>query len=105
MYRATTPTHTFTLEIDTSTCAEVLVTYKQGKVMLEKHYEDGNVPSGMTLNGNKVIIKLTQEETNLFAHSTKADVQLRALTTSGDVLTTKIFRIDVNRVLNDEVLA
>jgi hypothetical protein len=30
MYRATTPTHTFTLPINTSDCLEIQVTYKQG---------------------------------------------------------------------------
>lgn len=42
MYRATTPTHTFTLPMDTSNCLEILVTYKQGNVQLDKHYQ-GNI--------------------------------------------------------------
>ena len=44
MYRVTTPTHTFTLPIETATCTEILVTYRQGKVIINKHYENGTLP-------------------------------------------------------------
>ena len=105
MFRATTPTHTFTLEINTSTCSEVLCTYKQDDVVLNKHYENETLPSGMTFDGKKVIIKLTQEETLMFEEGKTAYVQLRVMTTSGDVLATKKFEVVVNEVLNDEVLS
>lgn len=50
MYRATTPTHTFTLPIETSTCSEILVSYKQGSVTINKHYQDSTLPEGMSLD-------------------------------------------------------
>lgn len=60
MYRATTPTHTFTLPVNTNTLAEILVSYRQGNVKLDKHYENGTLPGGMSLDGARVIIKLTR---------------------------------------------
>ena len=105
MYRATTPTHTFTLPIDTSTLSEILVSYKQGPVTLDKHYQDSTLPSGMTLDGEKVIVKLTQDETKLFRPNAQADVQVRVLTVSGDAHASKRFGITINSVINDEVLA
>ena len=105
MYRATTPVHTFTLPISTDTLAEILVSYKQGSVKLDKHYQDGVLPSGMTLDGSKVIVKLTQDETNLFKPNAQADVQVRVLTVSGDAHASKRFGITINSVINDEVLA
>lgn len=104
MYRATTPTHTFTLEVNTSACDEILVTYKQGAVTLDKHYEDNTLPDGMTLDGKKVIIKLTQEESLMFAEGKFAEVQLRARM-GADVLATKKFKVIINGVLNEEILA
>lgn len=105
MYRATTPTHTFTLPISTDTLAEILVSYKQGTVRLDKHYQDNVLPSGMTLDGDKVIVKLTQDETKLFRPNAQADVQVRVLTASGDALASKRFGITIGSVINDEVLA
>ena len=104
MFRATTPTHTFTLEVSTSTCDEILVTYKLGDVVLNKHYEDGTLPDGMTLDNKKVIIKLTQEETLMFPAGKSAEVQLRARIGT-DVLATDKFNVTVNSVLNEEILS
>ena len=105
MYRATTPTHTFTLPISTDTLSEILVSYKQGTVRLDKHYQDNVLPSGMTLDGDKVIVKLTQDETKLFRPNAQADVQVRVLTASGDALASKRFGITIKEVINDEVLS
>lgn len=104
MYRATTPTHTFTLPISTDTLAEILVSYKQGTVRLDKHYQDNVLPSGMTLDGSKVIVKLTQDETNNFKADKQASVQVRVLTNSGDALASKKFGVIVNSVNNDTIL-
>ena len=104
MYRATTPIHTFTLPIETSDCKEIQVTYKQCGVTLIKHYQDNTLPSGMTLDGSQVIIRLTQEETKKFAQGKEANVQVRVLTTSDDAMASKIFKLVVNDVLNEEIL-
>lgn len=104
MYRATTPKHIFTLPILTSDCKDILVTYAQKcKVVLEKYMNDGNLPSGMTLDGNDVIVVLTQEEANKFK-SELATVQIRILTNGGKACASRHFSISVKGVDNDSVL-
>lgn len=103
MYRATTPTHTFTLPIETNTCSEILVSYKQNNTGLDKHYEDGTLPSGMTLDGKKVIVVLTQEETKLFKKGI-VEIQVRVLTNSGAALASQVFSVKVRDVINEDVL-
>lgn len=103
MYRVTTPTHTYTLPIETSSCKEILVSYKQSNVLLEKHYQDGILPSGMTLNGNDVIVNLTQAETKAFEKG-KIDAQVRVLTNANKAFASQIFTVTHKDVINEEIL-
>ena len=103
MYRVTTPTHTFTLPIDTSICKEILITYKQKGVELNKHYQNGVLPDGMTLDGKTVVIILTQEETKAFRNGLVA-VQVRALTNADKAFASQLFNVSNNDVLNEEIL-
>ena len=77
--------------------------YKQRNVELIKHYQDDTLPSGMTLDGKDVIVKLTQEETKAFAAS-PAEVQVRVLTVGNDSYASQIFKIQTADVLNEEIL-
>lgn len=104
MFRATTPTHTFVLPIDTSICDEILITYMQCKTMLEKHYQDGILPEGMSLEANKVILVLTQEETKLFGDGF-VRVQLRVLTNDNKVYDSQKFTIFAEKALNEDILS
>lgn len=104
MYRVTTPTHTFTLPIDTSECAVIQITYKQGEKTLVKEYNDGTLPAGMTLDEKNVILNLTQMETRGFKVGT-VDVQVRALTNGGKAYASQHFNVSVNRVNNEEILS
>ena len=104
MYRVTTPTHTFKLPIDTSEFAEIQITYKQGNVSLIKHYQDGTLPSGMSLNEKYVVILLTQEETKQFKIG-PVKVQVRALTNSGRAFASQMFKVNADEVLNEEILS
>lgn len=103
MIRTTTPTHTFTLPIDTATCDEIQLTYKQYNNSLVKHYQDGVLPEGMTLDGFDVIQVLTQKETSTFRKG-KVKAQIRVLTKAGKALTSQQMDIDVNETLNEEIL-
>ena len=98
MRRATTPTHSFVIDIDPNAIAQVLITYEQHrKVVLEKRKSD------LTLSGNTWSFTLTQEEANMFL-SGNVSVQVRVTTNGGQALASDIFDLDVHRVLNDEVL-
>lgn len=105
MYRATTPTHTFTLPEQAASYKEIQITYKQDNAQIIKHAQNGVLPSGMTFDDKDVIIKLTQTETKLFAPNEFVNVQIRVLTTGGDAYASRVFKVNINDVLNDEVLA
>ena len=103
MYRATTPTHTFTLPIDTSTCSVVQVSYEQGTAKVVKTCRDGETTPGMMLDGQDVIVVLSQEETKVFKVGI-VFVQLRVLTTSDEAFASKVFKIPVKQVLSEDIL-
>ena len=105
MYRATTPTHQFILPFDTSECKEIQVTYKQGGKSIIKHYQDGTIPPGMTLDGENVFIRLTQEETLTFKPGKSVKAQIRVLTETNDAMASQKFDIKLNDVLNEEILS
>lgn len=98
MIRATTPTHTFNLPIDTSTIKSLLVTYKQGdSIVLEKTKDD------CTLTGSTVKLILSQEETKLFSVE-RVKIQLRVLTNDNVSMASKVKCKLVEDVLNDVIL-
>lgn len=105
MYRVTTPTHIFTLPIQTSSCKEILVSYRSKDVQIDRHYENNTIPSGMTLNGKDVVVRLTQEETKMFKPNNPANVQVRVLTVGNDAYASQVFKVWVNNVLNEEILS
>lgn len=103
MYRATTPNHTYTLPVDTATCSIIRVTYEQLDKKLRKTYRNGIADDGMVLDGNDVIITLTQSETNTFKPG-RLSSQVRVLTVDNASFQSDVFPIIVKDVLDDEVL-
>ena len=103
MYRATTPTHTFTLPMDPAECTEIQVAYEQGPVELVKLYQDNTFPPGMSFDENDVLITLTQQETSQFKEG-RAYVQIR-VRYGGKVLASQKMNVSVFDVLNEEILA
>lgn len=99
MRRGSTPTHTFSLPVDTSIIAKQRITYaQQGQIVMVKTDDD------ITLAGNTIQVKLTQAETLAFCVNRAVEIQWEALTTSGDKLQSGIMSVGVDRCLNDEVL-
>lgn len=99
MRRATTPTHTFTFPqgIKVGSVTEALVTYSQcGRIVLEKTLSDAEIDS----ENNRIAIKLSEEETNLFAPG-KALVQVRAKVNEA-MLASQLLWFPVKPVLNSE---
>ena len=95
----TTPTHTFILPFDTKTIQKVQIVYSQNdQIVLEKCVED------CTLKENTVCVKLTQEETFLFKSKCSVKVQLRVMTTGGDVISSDVMCVCCDECLSDEVL-
>lgn len=101
MRRATTPTHVFTFPstVNIATVTEAELIYGQdGKKILTKTLSD-LTPDPQT---NSFSIKLTQDETSLFAPG-KALAQMR-VKAGGTYLASQEVWIQVKPVLNSEVL-
>lgn len=99
MIRGTTPTHIFTLSMDTSLLKCIRIVYSQGdETILVKETAD------CTIDGNTISVALTQEETFLFDCKKLALIQIRALTLAGEVLATPIMKVEVEKCLDSEVI-
>lgn len=101
MIRGTTPTHIFNLPIDTNLISSLIITYKQNdEIVLTKELD------ACSLGERSISLKLTQEESLLFdcTGNGYAKVQIKVLTQSGDVLSSRVSFVKVEECLNDEVL-
>lgn len=99
MYRASTPTHTFTLPFETDQIKSLSLAYSQNnKLVLKKRKDDCD------LNGKDIVLKLSQEETNRFYKDLPVEIQLRILTLAGDSIPSIIWEVPCEKVLDDEVL-
>lgn len=89
----------FTLSENAASYAAIQVTISQRKKQI--------INKGKTeldLDGLRVILRLTQEETLLFSSDAPAQIQLRAYKSPYVAPGSKIWTIDVNPSLNEEVL-
>lgn len=99
MIRGTTPTHIFTIPIDTSLIKEVRVAYAQDDVALViKTTED------CSLADKTITTTLTQEDTFTFDCRKPVQIQLRVLTTGGKVFNSLVEIVGVSKCLSNEVL-
>lgn len=95
----TTPTHTWALPFDASLVAEARAIYKQsGEEILRKETEH------FTMEGQKLSVTLSQEETFLFDCRTPVKIQLRIRTTAGQALKTPVIVKTPTECLDREVL-
>lgn len=100
MRRLTTPEHKFTLQIDPSVISKIRITYAQNNaIVLTKKNDD------VSLDGNVARVKLTQDETKKFVADKDVEIQVRVLTLGGDALASEIIKVDVQKVLDEEVMA
>ncbi len=96
----TTPTHAFCLPFTVDMVSAVEIAYVQsGTTKLTKVKDD------CTLTDRTVSVTLTQEDTFLLTEGVPVEIQLRVLTTGGDVLMSEIYSVSCDRCLFDEVLA
>lgn len=99
MHKGTTPKHTFKIPFKTETIAILRVTYAQrDEIVVEKTEAD------CTLEGDEIIVKLSQEETLSFDENEFVKIQIRIITTDGEALVSNKIRLSVGDVLNKEVL-
>lgn len=99
MIQGTTPTHTFTLPFDASMIDKVRIIYSQNDTpLVTKNKED------CTVKGEKVIAKLTQEETFAFDCNEPVEIQIRVLTVDGAAVASHIKKVACDKCLEKEVL-
>ena len=99
MFKGTTPTHIFGVDIDTNLIKTVKITYSQkDEEVLVKRTED------CTLGEGTITTKLSQEETFLFTGNSLVTIQLRILTLGGDALVAEPIMMSVGKCLDNEVL-
>lgn len=95
----TTPTYSWGMPFDVSRIAAARVVFKQGnKTILKKETGD------LVMDGNKISVTLTQEETFLFDMNNSIRVQLRTRTNAGQALKTQVISLSPTECLDREVL-
>jgi len=100
MRRGTTPTHIFTIPLDSQQIKSVRVVYAQeGRAVIVK--ENG----AFTMNGNVIKLKLTQAETLSLQHDKNVKIQMRFVLNSGESFVSDIKSRYVFPCLDDEVLS
>ena len=100
MYQLTTPKHRFFLPkaVPADELEWALISYEQnGSIVLEKDL------ASLTIEGQVLSIRLTQEETALFDEKTPAWVQLRC-GARGLAFASRKFQITIKEVINKTVL-
>lgn len=94
-----TPTQVFELPFSTNELADVLVTYAfETTNLLEKDW------SKCTLDGNYIIVELSQEDTLKFPANEVVEVQLKVLTKSNKVFVSPSYRLGIEKALNRRVM-
>ena len=100
MRKGTTPTHIFTLDVDTSNLTDLRILYAQEEALvLEKTLTD------CVLEDDAVSVTLTEDETFLFAPGIPVKIQVRIRLDDGSVLTSDLITIPVKRCLKEEKLS
>lgn len=99
MIRGTTPTHSFTINIDTALIEKLLISYAQDDTEIITKDKDDCV-----LQGNTIACTLSQEDTLKFNCKKAVMIQLKVKTVDGAVAMTDIITTTVGKCLNDEVI-
>lgn len=103
MFRGTTPTHKFNVNVNLQ-ATRVFLTYKQrGSIVVEK---DSNVDTEtLTIDGNSVTVTLSQEDTLKFNYNEGVEIQIRAVYEDGKAIASSIITTYVDKILKDGEIA
>ncbi len=102
MIKGTTPSYTFTVNVEAADIDAVIVSFGQNDLEVLCKHNDGR---HCTVDGNTVTVSLTQEDTFLFEEGCHLQAQVRILKTNGEAVSTKTMVIDdVLKSLNEEVM-
>lgn len=94
MRQWTTPTNTFSTDIDLSNAEVIFITYKQnGVVVIEKSIDE------ITATEESVSVRLTQKETGALDYDVPLRIQIRARFADGSAVESNIMETDVGEAL------
>lgn len=96
MIRGTTPTLQFSLPFNPELLSVLYVTISQkDAVVIEKDL------AACEIDGQRVTCRLTQKDTLKLNVKRPVDIQVRAKTSNGDALASRIFTVSAERILKD----
>ena len=96
MHRGSTPTCLFDVNLDLRQATKVLVTFKQGDlIVFEKDLPD------VTVTETQVQVKLTQADTLKLDADKKVQMQIRAKFANGDTFPSDVMETTVEELLRD----
>ena len=100
MKRGTTPTHTFSVDVDLTSATVIYLTYKQGNnTIVERDI------ANMTVTSESIQVTLTQEETLLFNSAANIQIQIRAGFQDGTRIASDILTVSpAGQILKDGVI-
>lgn len=99
MIRGTTPKLEFMIPFSTDQLANCYITLSQkGLVVVDKTLSD------CIREGNKISVRLTQEETLKLQHGCTTEIQIRAKTLEGEAIASQIIQVNTQRILRDGVI-
>ena len=101
MYRGTTPTITFNLDLDVSNIVKLIVTFAQnGKIVFERNENQ----CAINTEENSISLTLTEEETLSLKPNSDLSVQIRFALNNGVKGVSRIASTYVENILHDGVL-
>ena len=94
--RGTTPTHTFTVDVDLTDAEVIFITYEQNdKTVIEKTKED------LTITAEQIELTLSQKDTLALDLKTNVEMQIRAKFGDGSAVASEIMKASPEKILKD----
>ncbi len=100
MIRGTTPTNTFTVDMDLRTADVIYITYKQGCTVVVERTKD----QLDSITATELTLTLTQEETLKFNEGGFVAIQIRARFSNGLAVASNIIKTTAGEILKDGVI-
>lgn len=100
MIRGTTPTNTFTVDMDLRTADVIYITYKQGCTVVVERTKD----QLDSITATELTLTLTQEETLEFKEGGFVAIQIRARFSNGLAVASNIIKTTAGEILKDGVI-
>ena len=98
MFRGTTPTNIFNVDLDLTTAEVIYITYKQNnRVVFEKDIND------ITVTSKALTVRLSQDDT-LKLEEREVEIQIRARFPDETAVASNIIKTTASRILKDGVI-